>query len=68
MLLLAMFYLAHPSFPGSISANTADGHYMIVNKTLIEFAAMWVILLFPTSQYVGLDSYLGFGKKDVATA
>ena len=66
MVLLGMFYLAHPSFPGSASANTADGHYLIVNKTLIEFAAMWVILMFPTSQYVGLDSYLG--KKTMATA
>jgi thiosulfate dehydrogenase [quinone] large subunit len=66
MLLLAMFYLAHSSFPGAASANTADGHFLIVNKNLIEFAAMWVILLFPTSQYVGLDMYLG--RKKMATA
>ena len=66
MFILAMFYLAHPSFPGLSNAGPSEGNYFIVNKNLIEFAAMWVLLLFPTSQYVGLDSYLG--RKKVATA
>lgn len=66
MVLLAMFYLAHPSLPGLANAGPSEGNYFIVNKNLIEFAAMWVLLLFPTSQYVGLDMYLR--KRKLATA
>lgn len=66
MVLLAMFYLAHPSFPG-MSAGVAEGNYLIVNKNLIELFALAVLYLFPTSQYVGLDMYLGKNKQ-IATS
>ena len=52
--LLAMYYLAHPSFPWLPEANV-EGHYWFVNKNLIELAACLVIYQFPTSQYFGLN-------------
>ena len=51
--LLAMYYLAHPSFPWLVEANV-EGSYWFVNKNLIELAACLVIYQFPTSQYFGL--------------
>ena len=51
--LLAMYYLAHPSFPWLPEANV-EGHYWFVNKNLIELVACLVIYQFPTSQYFGL--------------
>ena len=59
--LLALYYLGSPPFPGvEISAPT-EGSYLIVNKTLIEFVALIVLWLFPTGRQVGFDSYLSRG-------
>lgn len=60
--LLALFYLAHPSFPGYVSPAPVEGNYFIVNKNLIEMAALFVLWAFPTSQYVGLR-HLFFSSK-----
>jgi thiosulfate dehydrogenase [quinone] large subunit len=54
VLLLALYYLAAPPFPGLEYAIPAEGSYLIVNKLLIELAALLVILGFPTSGRVGL--------------
>jgi len=51
--LLAMYYLAHPSFPWLIEVNV-EGSYWFVNKNLIELVACLVIYQFPTSQHFGL--------------
>ncbi|MCB0656688.1 MAG: DoxX family membrane protein [Saprospiraceae bacterium] len=58
MLIMAMFYLAQPAWPGMAAVGQAEGNYLIVTKNLIELAALWVVFLFPTSVYVGLDMYL----------
>ena len=62
--LLAMYYLAHPSFPWLPEANV-EGHYWFVNKNLIELAACLVIYQFPTSQYFGLKRI--FNRKNGTT-
>jgi thiosulfate dehydrogenase [quinone] large subunit len=41
----------------------AEGNYLIVNKTLIEIAALIVVYLFPTSQMIGLDRLI-YGHKE----
>lgn len=61
VLLLALYYLGNPPFVGSVSAAPVEGSYLIVNKTLIELAALVVLLWFPTGQIVGLDSWLTRG-------
>jgi thiosulfate dehydrogenase [quinone] large subunit len=51
--LIALYYLAHPSFPWLTQLNV-EGSYWFVNKNLVELAACLVIYQFPTGQYFGL--------------
>jgi thiosulfate dehydrogenase (quinone) large subunit len=62
--LLLMYYLAHPPFPG-YEQGIAEGSYWIINKNLIEAAALVVIFLFPTSISFGLERF--FAKKEIQT-
>jgi uncharacterized membrane protein YphA (DoxX/SURF4 family) len=56
--LLTMFYLAMPPFPGLPENPMAEGHYLIVNKNVIEFLACIALVFVPTSLWVGLDAVL----------
>jgi thiosulfate dehydrogenase [quinone] large subunit len=58
VVLLALYYLAAPPLPTLEYAIPAEGAYLIVNKVLIELAALLVILGFPTAHRVGLDRLL----------
>jgi len=49
-----MFYLSAIPFAGVPQAG-AEGAYLIVNKTLIEAAAICVLLAFDTGRIAGLD-------------
>lgn len=51
--LLILYYLAHPPFPG-YPQGPSEGSYWIVNKNLIEAAALLVLYLFPTETSFGL--------------
>ena len=53
--LLTMYYFSHPPLIGLKYALPSEGSYLLVNKTLIEMAAMVVLLLFPTGKVIGLD-------------
>ena len=58
IVLLSFYYLAYPPF-AALGINThVEGSYWIVNKNLIEIAALFVLYLFPTSQITGIDRYL----------
>ncbi len=52
--LLLLYYLAHPAFPGLEQAGT-EGSYFLVNKNLIEAAALYVLYLMPTGAYFGIQ-------------
>ena len=54
MALLALFYLAHPAWPGLPMTGPVEGNYFIVNKNLIEIAALGVLAYFPTGHLAGL--------------
>jgi thiosulfate dehydrogenase [quinone] large subunit len=54
MLLLLLYYLSHPAFPGIAYIFPSDGSYFIINKTLVEFFALLVLFTFPTSRQFGL--------------
>ncbi len=58
MVLLLLYYLAHPPLIGFESALPREGSYLIVNKNLIEAAALLVFALFPTGHIIGLDKLL----------
>ena len=57
ILLLALFYLAHPPLPG-MSASTMGGSYWIVNYNILEITGLLVILAFPTSRWFGLENLM----------
>jgi thiosulfate dehydrogenase [quinone] large subunit len=63
VVMLLLYYLAAPPFPGLEYSIPAEGSYLIVNKILIEMAALLVIIAFPTSRRVGLDR-LVFRKRN----
>jgi uncharacterized membrane protein YphA (DoxX/SURF4 family) len=54
LLLLSLFYLLYVPTVGVPQPN-AEGTYLIVNKTLIEAAAVSVLLAFDTGAIAGLD-------------
>jgi thiosulfate dehydrogenase [quinone] large subunit len=62
LLLLLMFYLCTPPFPGLTYSIPMEGSYLIVNRTLIEAAALGVLWYFPTGRIIGLDR-LVFGDR-----
>jgi len=64
ILLLLLYYLAHPPFPG-LPQGPAEGSYWIVNKNLIEMAALFVIFQFPLTSLFGIENL--FSKNKVNT-
>jgi thiosulfate dehydrogenase [quinone] large subunit len=58
IILLSLYYLAYPPFSGLGENIHVEGSYWIVNKNLIEMAALFVLYLFPTSKITGLDRYI----------
>jgi len=58
MVLLAFYYLSHPPLVGATYLIPSEGSYLWVNKNLIELITLWVILLFPTWNTVGIDRFI----------
>jgi len=55
--LLALFYLSWLPTHGVYEAGT-EGNYLLVNKNLVEAAAVFVLFLFRTGRIAGLDLVL----------
>ena len=55
MAFILMFYLAAPPLVGVFYAIPSEGSYLIVNKNLVEAAALAVILLTGSGRFAGLD-------------
>ena len=58
ILLLALYYIAYPPFASAGINPHVEGSYWIINKNLIEMAALFVLLLFPTGHITGLDKFI----------
>lgn len=58
IVLLCLYYVANPPFLGYQYSMPTEGSYLIVNKTLIEAAALFVLAIFPTGEKIGLDIFL----------
>ncbi|MFN8255036.1 MAG: hypothetical protein U0W24_05065 [Bacteroidales bacterium] len=56
--LLSLYFLAYPSLAVYNVSVPVEGSYWIVNKNLIEIAALFVLFCFPVSQITGLDALL----------
>lgn len=63
MILLLFYYLSYPPVAGLTNSGYVEGSYWIVNKNLIEMAALFVLLMFPTSHISGIDRFI-FTKKN----
>lgn len=62
IVLLTFYYLAYPPF-ASLGINPhVEGSYWIVNKNLIEIAALFVLYQFPSGCITGIDRFI-FRKK-----
>jgi len=66
IVLLLLYYLSHPAFPGIQYLFPSDGSYFIINKTLVELFALLVIFAFPTSDIFGLQRLLKSNKTFLA--
>jgi len=58
ILLLTLYYVANPPLVGYGTGMPTEGHYLIVDKTLIELFALAVLVFFPTGHILGLDRLL----------
>jgi len=66
--LLMLYYFAMPPFPGLPENPMAEGHYLIVNKNLIEAVALLAIATSGVGRWAGLDAYFCAGARPKAKA
>jgi thiosulfate dehydrogenase [quinone] large subunit len=55
IVLILLFYLCNPPFVGYFYAIPSEGSYLVVNKNLVELAALVVIFLTRSGHVAGLD-------------
>jgi uncharacterized membrane protein YphA (DoxX/SURF4 family) len=60
IILLSLYYLANPPFVGMDFGVPVEGHYLVVNKILIELAALCIFLMIPTRSLPGLERLVSF--------
>jgi thiosulfate dehydrogenase [quinone] large subunit len=58
IVLLSFYYLAYPPFAGLGINPHVEGSYWIVNKNLIEMAALFVLYMFPSGHITGIDKFI----------
>ncbi len=58
IVLLSLYYMAHPPFVGMEFGVPVEGHYIIVNKTLIEIIALIIVTIFPTGTAYRFDYFI----------
>jgi uncharacterized membrane protein YphA (DoxX/SURF4 family) len=64
IVLLGFYYVAKPPFVGTDFGVPVEGHYLFVNKILLEMIALFVLVVFPTGLMLGLDRLRMLAKKD----
>ena len=55
MAILLLYYVANPPLVGLDFGMPTEGHYLIVNKNLVELFALFVLALFPTGHLIGIE-------------
>jgi thiosulfate dehydrogenase [quinone] large subunit len=55
ILLILLFYVCNPPFVGYFYSIPVEGSYLIVNKNLVELAALAVVLVTNSGRAAGLD-------------
>jgi uncharacterized membrane protein YphA (DoxX/SURF4 family) len=57
-LLIFSFFLAIPPLPGWPESPRLEGHYLFINKTLIEVLALGALAFLPTGRWAGVDALI----------
>lgn len=57
---LLLFYLAMPSLPGLPENPKAEGHYLLINKNIIEMLALLTLATTRSGRWLGIDGVLQF--------
>src|SRR5262249_33781145 len=57
-LFLLMFYLAMPPLPWVPDNPRVEGHYLFVNKNIVEMLALLTLATVPSGRWLGLDALL----------
>jgi thiosulfate dehydrogenase [quinone] large subunit len=55
IVLILLFYLCNPPFPGYFYSIPMEGSYVVVNKNLVELVGLAVILVTGSGRAAGLD-------------
>jgi thiosulfate dehydrogenase [quinone] large subunit len=55
ILLILLFYLCNPPFPGYFYSIPMEGSYVVVNKNLVELVGLVVVFLTGSGRVAGLD-------------
>jgi len=55
IVLILLFYLCNPPFPGYFYSIPMEGSYVVVNKNLVELAGLAVVLVTGSGRVAGLD-------------
>ncbi len=58
--LLFMFFLAMPPLPGWPESPRTEGHYLFINKNIIEMLALLTLATTHSGRWAGLDGLLWF--------
>ena len=58
LFVLLMFYLCNPPFVGYYYSIPAEGSYLVVNKNLVEAAALAVVFVTGSGRFAGIDRIL----------
>jgi len=67
LVLLALFYVLYiPT--AAVKVAGAEGNYLFVDKTLVEAGAVFVLLVFNTGRFAGLDLLLGRRRREEVAA
>ncbi|MBA4410048.1 MAG: DoxX family membrane protein [Bacteroidota bacterium] len=56
MSLLFLYWLANPPFVTNDFNVINEGHYLVVNKNMVELFAVFILLLFPTGKQLGIPA------------
>ena len=54
-LLILLYYIANPPFIGYFSETTGEGHYLLINKQLIEAGILLLFVFLPREFFWGFD-------------
>jgi thiosulfate dehydrogenase [quinone] large subunit len=58
MVVIGVYYLCNPPLVGYFYSIPMEGNYLVVNKNLVEMAALFVTLVTNSGRHMGLDRIL----------